>query len=188
MSDEQGPNKPEDRSQRRPSEPPAVPPDPDLERVLRDAGVNPRDPEVRRALHYVEISAIRASGVLPLPPPNILAQYKEIIPDLPERFVWWTEQQAEHRRELEKVRANGQERRMDRGQFGSLIVAVISIIAAAIVGAWGHEWAAAAIVAAGVGGPAALAILAYNSKIAWSFNSSPTKERRVAPTPADSKS
>ncbi len=78
MSDEQDPNSPESRSQGKVPDPPAVPPDPDVERILREAGVNPGDPGVRRALHYFEVRAISASGVLPLPPPNILAQYSGV--------------------------------------------------------------------------------------------------------------
>jgi uncharacterized membrane protein len=140
---------------------------PPLERVLREAGVNTHDPEVQRTVEVISVSSISARGTLPLPPPQLLAEYQEVVPDLPQRLINWTETQAAHRRRLEILKAEGQERRMNRGQWGALAVALGGLLIAGIVGVYGNGLASAFIALFAVGGPTTAVVLASNSSIGW---------------------
>ncbi len=141
-----------------PAQPEIVPPA--LESALRTVGVDPRDPNVTKAL---EISlTMMVSGTLPLAPPPILREYGNIRPELIDKLVEWTEQQAAHRRELEKLRTVGSEGRLDRSQRNALIVALGGLGLAAIVGIFGNMWAAIAIAVVSIGGPTAAIWLARN--------------------------
>lgn len=138
-----------------------------LERALREAGVNTHDPEVQRTLQVISVSSIVARGTLPLPPPQLLAEYQQVLPDLPQRLINWTETQSAHRRELELLKAEGQERRMNRGQWGALAVSLIGLVIAGVVGVYGNGITASFIALFSVGGPAAAVLLASNSSIGW---------------------
>jgi uncharacterized membrane protein len=143
----------------------AIPPP--LERALREAGINTRDPEVQRTVQFISVSSITAQGTLPLPPPQLLAEYREILPDLPQRLISWTETQAAHRREVELLKAEGQESRMNRGQWGALAVALGGLLIAGLVGIYGNWIAASFIALFAVGGPTAAVVIAANSSIGW---------------------
>lgn len=64
----------------------------------------------------------------PIPHPDILKQYAEIIPDAPERILHLAEMQTIHRQGLEKTVIEGDNRRADRGQRFGFIVAMTAII------------------------------------------------------------
>jgi uncharacterized membrane protein len=93
---------------------------------------------VQRTIEVIRVSSISARGTLPLPPPQLLAEYQDVLPDLPQRLINWTETQSAHRRELEMLQAEGQEKRMNRGQSGALAVSVIGLVIAGIVGVYGN--------------------------------------------------
>ena len=135
---------------------------PALESALRSIGVDPRDPNVSKAL--IEISAtMMFSGSLPLAPPQILKEYGNIRPELIDKLIEWTEQQSAHRRNLETLRTEGSERRMYRAQYIGAAVALGGLSLAAYVA---HYSAAAAIAIAlvSVGGPTAAIWLAHNMR------------------------
>jgi uncharacterized membrane protein len=146
---------------------------PPLERALREAGVNTHDPEVQRTVQIISVSSISARGTLPLPPPQLLAEYQGVLPDLPQRLINWTETQAAHRREMERLKAEGQESRMNRGQWGALAVALGGLSIAGVVGIYGNGIASAFIALFSVGGPAAAVMLASNSSIGWPSTKKP---------------
>jgi uncharacterized membrane protein len=139
-----------------PSQPEIIPPA--LDSALQRAGIDTRDPQVFRAL---EISlTMMVSGSLPLPPPQILQEYKSISPALVEKFVEWTELQSAHRRELERTGTERAERRFDRGQWIAATVATGGLLLAAVVGIFGNPWVAGMIAIVAVGGPTAAIWLA----------------------------
>jgi uncharacterized membrane protein len=132
-----------------------------LESVLRNVGVDPRDPNVSKAL---EISlTMMFSGSLPLAPPPILSEYGKIRPELIDKLVQWTEQQARHRREMERLRTEGSEKRMFRAQWIGAAVALGGLILSAIVAQYSTA-AAIAIALVCVGGPTAAIWLAHNMR------------------------
>jgi uncharacterized membrane protein len=69
------------------------------------------------------VSALRAysfSG--PLPPPELLAKYNEVIPNGAERIMTMAEDQSRHRQGLEKTVVNGNVQSETRGQWMGLII------------------------------------------------------------------
>ena len=134
---------------------------PTLESVLRNIGIDPMDPNVSKAL---EISlTMMFSGSLPLAPPPILREYGNIRPELIDKLVEWTEQQSAHRREMERLRTEGSEKRQNRSQWIGATVAIGGLILAAIVGSYSVP-TAIAIALVAVGGPTAAIWLAHNMR------------------------
>lgn len=133
---------------------------PDLQSVLRTIGVDPTDPNVSKAL---EISLMMFRGSLPLPPPPILKEYGNIRPELIDKLISWTEEQAAHRRNMEKLRTEGSEKRMFRAQWIGTAVALGGLSLAAYVAHYSTA-TAIAIALVGVGGPTAAIWLAHNMR------------------------
>ena len=105
---------------------------PVLNSVLRNAGIDPRDPSVSKAL---EVSlTMMVGGALPLAPPPILKEYQNVKPELVDKIVEWTETQSIHRRALEKTRSDRSENRLDRGQWIAATVALGGLLLATIEG------------------------------------------------------
>lgn len=134
---------------------------PALETALRQIGVDPRDPNVSKAL---EISlTMMFSGSLPLAPPPILKEYASIRPELVDKLVEWTEKQADHRRDLERLRTQGSEKRQFRAQWIGAVVALGGLVLAAYVGHYSAP-TAIAIALVAIGGPTAAIWLAHNMR------------------------
>jgi uncharacterized membrane protein len=105
---------------------------PALESALRSLGVDPTDPKISKAL---EISlTMMFSGSLPLAPPPILREYGNIRPELIDKLIEWTEQQSAHRREMERCRTTGSEKRQNRGQLIGAVVMLGGLSLAAVSG------------------------------------------------------
>lgn len=97
-----------------------------LDNVLEAAGVDLKNPEVSRALE-ISMSFMVARGSLPLPPPELLAQYEKEFPGLGRKLIEWTEQQRDHRQQLERNQVEGAEKRMNRGQLIAAAVALVGL-------------------------------------------------------------
>jgi uncharacterized membrane protein len=136
---------------------------PPLEAFLRTIGVDPTDPNVSRALQISLTSLTTMSGSLPLAPPPILREYGNIRPELIDKLVEWTEQQSTHRREMERLRTEGSEKRMNRAQWIGASVALGGLSLAAYVANY-NTAAAIAIALVSIGGPTAAIWLAYNMR------------------------
>ena len=67
----------------------------------------------------------RFSG--PLPPPEILAAYKNILPDAPERIFSMAEKQQHHQVALEEIITKSDIKRADRGLIFGFILFLILI-------------------------------------------------------------
>jgi uncharacterized membrane protein len=61
----------------------------------------------------------------PLPPPEALARYNEILPGLAERIVAMAERQSQHRQGLEKTVIDGRTRNESMGQWFAFILAAL---------------------------------------------------------------
>jgi uncharacterized membrane protein len=114
------------------------------------------------------------SGSLPLAPPPILKEYQSIKPELVDKLIEWTEKQATHRRDLERIRTERSENRFDRGQKIAASVALGGLILAAGEGILGNPWVAAIIAVVAIGGPTAAIIMARNMR---------TQQTPTSPTP-----
>ncbi|MBI4827473.1 MAG: DUF2335 domain-containing protein [Nitrospinae bacterium] len=72
------------------------------------------------------IESISFSG--PLPPPNILQKYNDVMPGLAERIVNSAEKQASHRMDLEKIVIQGEDRRAYLGWGSGTVLALLVVL------------------------------------------------------------
>ncbi len=82
----------------------------------------------------------------PLPAPEILAAYDEVLPGLAERIVRLTEREQQHRHELEKgelaflqQRAHAEATRLSVGQWAGLGLACVLVMAGILFGYLGNH-------------------------------------------------
>jgi len=75
----------------------------------------------------------------PMPPPDILAGYNDIIPDGAERILRMAEKQSDHRMDMEKIVVNRELNQSGRGQNYALIIVILVLIASFSLIYLGHE-------------------------------------------------
>ena len=81
----------------------------------------------------------------PLPPPEILARYNEIVPDGAERIIRVAEKQADHRMALETKALNWDIIRSNWGlRIGGLICLAFLAVSGFVIYE-GHDWAGATL-------------------------------------------
>ena len=131
---------------------------PGLRSALEEAGVDPADPSVSKVL---EISLMAFSGSLPLPPALLLKEWEECYPGITGKLIEWTEQQAEHRRALDK----SEESRLNRGQAIAGAVALGGLALATVCGIFGNPVVASIIAVVAVGGPTAAVVIARSDNL-----------------------
>ena len=73
-------------------------------------------------------TTLSASYQGPLPPPNILARYNDVLPDGANRIVAMAENQAQHRQNLESAVIGGNVANEKRGQIFAFILGMTAII------------------------------------------------------------
>ncbi len=84
----------------------------------------------------------------PLPPPEILAGYDEIVPGTAEKIIARFIEQGTHRMELEKVVVNGSNKRANWGLAAGFVIALTTIAGAVYAMSLGYDIAGAAVVIA----------------------------------------
>jgi uncharacterized membrane protein len=125
-------------------------------KALESRGVDLSAPQVRET---VTILAHYFAG--PIPPPELLAAYSRINPDLPDRIIGWVEQQRDHRQARERETTQGEQWRLGFGQILGFVVAMSSLGGAVWIQAISGSWlASVGMVIAGVGGPSAATVMA----------------------------
>ena len=75
----------------------------------------------------------------PIPPPNILKGYNDIIPNGAERIIAQSEIQLNHRINLENFAVKAELKQSGRGQIFGFILGVIVLGLATILALYGHE-------------------------------------------------
>ena len=81
----------------------------------------------------------------PVPHPDIVKGYNEVIPNGGERILAMSEKQSNHRIDLEKFAITEQLKQSRNGQLLGFIIAVICLIFSFILSLTGHETVAALI-------------------------------------------
>jgi uncharacterized membrane protein len=111
--------------------------------ALQQEGIIPSSPNVGVALdsngaatmaqnspqkvtRQLKVAAYSFSG--PLPPPELLGRYNDVIPNGAERIMQMAEKQQEHRQGLEKTVITSNVASEKRGQYMGLFVAVAVIV------------------------------------------------------------
>ena len=106
--------------------------------------VRQSEPDVAKKFRDTELARVtRAiSGVShysgPLPPPDLLHEFNEVIPNGAERIVKQFEEQSSHRREIEKVIICSQQKRSDIGQWLGFVLALVCIGSSVYLALRGH--------------------------------------------------
>lgn len=70
---------------------------------------------------------------VPLPAPEDLRKYAEIVPDAPERFFKMAERQAEHRQGLERIAVGSNVKLEARGQLFAFLLSALAIIGGVVL-------------------------------------------------------
>lgn len=91
------------------------------------------------------VQTVSTNYIGPLPPPDMLEHYGRIQPDLVERILRMTEDEARHRRDLELRLITDMATEKRRGQWLGVGIALAALGVAAFALWQGHEWAAAVI-------------------------------------------
>lgn len=65
----------------------------------------------------------------PLPPPQILERYDQIVPGGAERIVGWVEKQSSHRQDLERIKVVGDVGNEKRGQWFAFVITLLTLAA-----------------------------------------------------------
>jgi len=81
----------------------------------------------------------------PIPIPDILARYNEIIPNAAERILVMAESDAKHRRDIEMVAINAQRRERHLGQILGFSIGLFALATSAFALSLGHSVAASVI-------------------------------------------
>lgn len=79
------------------------------------------------------VSELQISRSGPLPPPNELQKYNEIIPNGAERLMALYEKQVEHRIELEKTVIKADVKKQTLGQIFAFIITMVITIAGVVL-------------------------------------------------------
>jgi len=95
---------------------------------------------------------LSASFSGPIPPPNLLAQYNEIIPNGAERILAMAERQSAHRERMESRVINGNTSSQTRGSYFAFILVLVSVICGSYLIHEGKSAAGLTSIIAAIGG------------------------------------
>jgi uncharacterized membrane protein len=126
---------------------------------------SPNQPVARPAeivSSHTDITAITASWRAPLPPPDALQRYEEILPGSANRILEMAEKQHEHRISIERTIVFGNSRRAYLGLAAGFIISALGIGGGIYLIATGHDWAGLAL--AGVNLTGLVGVFVYGSK------------------------
>lgn len=88
----------------------------------------------------------------PLPQPEDLKKYAQIIPNGADRIMMMAEKQQQHRMELEKKAVGEQLKQSKRGQVFGLLIGLTAIAGGVVCILTGHEWSGAFLGGSGLTG------------------------------------
>jgi uncharacterized membrane protein len=127
---------------------------PETAEALRQIGID--TPE--KAAHFFALTASVSRS--PFPSPEMLRAYDNYRPGTGAEIMDWLKEQTHHRQALERKRTDGSEKRLDRAQSNSLVVALFGLVIAAATAHWSSTAAAIVFAAVSVGGPPVATVVA----------------------------
>jgi uncharacterized membrane protein len=107
-------------------------------------------------------SSTRFSG--PIPPPEVLAGYEQVLAGSADRIITMAEKQASHRQSMESVVIKGDSRRSDRGLNLAFVLCMTTTLLAFVAALMGHEWFGGAIITGSLGSIAALFVYGHRMR------------------------
>ena len=81
----------------------------------------------------------------PIPPPALLKEFNEIIPNGADRILQMAEKAADHRQSLESAVVTGDIHRAKLGMIFGLAIVVLAIVVGGLIAAFVHPTAGASI-------------------------------------------
>jgi uncharacterized membrane protein len=107
---------------------------------------------LKRELSTTTISAsISAQYSGPLPPPELLDRFNQVIPNGAERIMVMVEEQNRHRMTIETTVVKNQQWQSTLGQYFALAVTIFGLSISAVAIAYGHDGSGGTIGVATVG-------------------------------------
>ncbi len=82
----------------------------------------------------------------PLPPPEVLRGFADLVPDAPERILRLLESDSAHEQRVEVSRQEVEAREAARLQWMAFAICVLALLLAGWLGYAGHEWLAGTFV------------------------------------------
>ena len=95
----------------------------------------------------------------PLPPPDVLERYNQVVPDAANRIIAMAEQETGHRRNMERLIISNEYQEAKMGQTCAVIIGSLAIISGATISVLGAQLAGAAIGGCGVIGLVSVFVL-----------------------------
>lgn len=100
---------------------------------------NPIATTVQQGRRTTTIQAEAVSFQGPIPPPQLLREYNEIIPNGADRIVKMAEAQSAHRIELESIVIKGDDKRANWGLATGFTIGIVMIVLSFILVLYGHD-------------------------------------------------
>ena len=122
----------------------------------------PTEPPAEVASSRTDITAITASWDAPLPPPDALQRYEEILPGSADRILQMAEKQQEYAYNLNSTVIFGDSKRAHLGLIAGFIISALGIGGGIYLIATGHDWAGLAL--AGINLTGLVGVFVYGSK------------------------
>jgi len=104
---------------------------------------DPHFPNGSPALLTIKHQSSSFSG--PLPPPEMLKEYNEVLPGMANRILAMAENQSVHRLEIEKKGVANEITLSQRGQWCAFAFAILALISGTVLVAMGHAAAGGVI-------------------------------------------
>lgn len=115
------------------------------------SNLNNKSSQAVAARHQVAVSAeYHHSG--PIPDPHTLRMYDEIMPGAANRIMVMAEEQAKHRKELERTVIRSRSRDSLLGIISGFLIALVTILSGVYVIVHGYEWSGTILGSAGLVG------------------------------------
>lgn len=92
-----------------------------------------------RSITAISVSEFHAG---PLPSPEMMARYREVVPELPIILVDLLREQSQHRMSLEQLQTRSAIEHRKEGQRYAMLAVVLSLTSVTILGIYGNPWTA----------------------------------------------
>lgn len=105
----------------------------------------------------------------PLPPPQVLQEYENILPGLADRIVRMTEIQSAHRQDLERYITRSDSRRANAGLICAVLIAVMGLVGSYLLITGGYSFEGT-----GLGGATLVGLV-----VAFIYGTNSRKQERI---------
>jgi uncharacterized membrane protein len=119
----------------------------------------------------------------PIPPPSLLTQYNEIIPDGANRIMAMAERQSAHREAMEAKVIEGNIRSQGRGNIFAFIIVLIALLGAFVLLFTGRNMAGRSTFVVSIATPAGLFLVTRNRQRGELAEKAAEKDRRTNAKP-----